>query len=583
MLDMIRLTSVLASALGSACLASACLISAAAACPVAQSAGAPEARAEWGFEWDARAVEHVWNRAGFGIHADEIDQWIEAGPVALVEHLLRQRPLEGQSPIPSYEYDGPRIDPVEYEKRTLDERRAYRAQARKTNRRSMEGLRRTWVRQILAGDDPLRDRMTMFWHGVFTSSYKTVRHAQPIVAQHDTLREHALGSYDGLLRAMLRDVALLRYLDGDKNRKGNPNENLAREVMELFSLGEGNYTEVDVREAARALTGTGIADRFNGGSYRFLRRRHDDGVKTILGEEGRHGPEALATILLDQPACAEYIARSVIEYFEGVESSDERVAKYAQQLRETEYDIGFFVRTLLLDPAFYSDEVIGARIASPIDYLAGTARRLGVDVPPEFVVAAARVIGQDLFEPPNVKGWDEGLAWITTSHFMMRGNIAGALLGVVNGRTMRADAMAFAQDLTGETGESEMDDIDQSMDAPEMSDEMREISRAQLERDELIRLVRLLRGQKYRPKRSLLTQTVHDEGATSDADIVRVIADRLLAIEPPAVTLALLEDRLGAMRDEAGLSAFAKSARGYEPVLRQIAHLVLSLPEAQIH
>lgn len=564
-------------------IAAACLTGSALASPPPQSAEDPEAHHDRGFEWDARAVEHVWNRAGFGIHSSEIDAWVEAGPVALVDHLLQQRPLADQSPIASYEYDGPRIDPVEYEQRTLEERRAYRAQARKQNRRSMEALRRTWVRQILAGDDPLRDRMTMFWHGVFTSSYRTVRHAQPIIAQHDTIRENALESYDALLRAMLRDVALLRYLDNDKNRKGNPNENLAREVMELFSLGEGNYTEADVREAARALTGAGIVDRFNGGSYRFTRRRHDRGIKTILGEEGRHGPQALATILLDQPACAEFIARSILEYFEGVSPEDERVAEYARQLRETEYDIGFFVRTMLLDPAFYSDDVIGARVASPIDYLAGTARRLDVVVPPEFVIAAARVIGQDLFEPPNVKGWDEGLAWITTSNFMMRGNIAGALLGVVDGRSMRADALAFARSLSEDSAADDASMEGEPMGAGAMSDEMRETSRAQLERDELIRLVRLLRGEKYGLDRSLLTRTLRGRGAKTDEEVVRTLAFDLLAVEPPAVTLRMLEDRLGALRDGADLPEFGHSSKGFEPVLRQLAHLVLSLPEAQIH
>lgn len=530
------------------------------------------------FTWDRRAVEHVWNRAGFGIHGDGIDRWVEAGPTALVDHLLAPRPLlspdgVAQELLPSFKFSPTRVDALEYEQRTLDERREYRRVAAAENAAAFRGFRARWIEQIAAGDDPLRDRMCMFWHGVFTSSYTTVRHPSSIIDQHDTLRTGALGSYDALLRAMLRDVALLKYLDGDKNRKGRPNENLAREVMELFSLGEGNYGEDDIREAARALTGAGVVTRYDGGRYRFFPKRHDAGNKTILGVSGQHGPDDLPDILLAQPACARFVAASLIEYLEGVSPADGRVDSYAEMLRATGYDVGFMLRRLLLDPLFYRDEVIGARIASPVDYLMGTAIRLGEEVPPEFVVQAASVLGENLFQPPNVKGWESGLHWMTTARFMLRGNVAGALLGRISSEGLRSDALGFVDEMA-------MDGEMQGMSAKDA----KTMGAEQIRRDELSPLVGILERGRFEPSLSLV-RTVRGDGARTDAEVVRSLTGRLLAIECPAETQRMLEGRLAALRGRVGLEPqqLAQSRSLGEPILRELGHLILSLPEAQLH
>ncbi len=529
-------------------------------------------------QWDRRAVEHVWNRAGFGIHEDEIDRWVEAGPEALVDHLLAPRPLVGpggelQELLPSFEFEPTRIDLLDYEQRSLEQRREFRRIAARENAAAFQGLRTRWIEQIASGDDPLRDRMCMFWHGVFTSSYRTVRHPSPMIEQHNALRAGALGSYDALLRAMLRDVALLQYLDGDKNRKGRPNENLAREVMELFSLGEGNYTEADIGEAARALTGAGVATRFDGGWYRFFAKRHDAGEKSILGVTGHHRPDDLPDILLAQPACARFIASSIIEYLEGAAPTDERTERYAEVLRATGYDVGFMLRQLLLDPAFYRDEIIGARITSPVDYLMGMSVRLGDQLPPNFVVQAASELGEDLFQPPNVKGWESGLHWMTTARFMLRGNIAGAALGLISGEGLRSDALGFVDEMSMEEGMEDMS----SGDAMAMGVE-------QLRRDELAQLVRALESAKYQPSFSFV-RAVRGDGAQTDAEIVESMAASLLAIEPPVETLRMLEGRLFQLRRREGLAAkrLTQSRSLAEPVLRELGHLILSLPEAQLH
>ncbi|MEM8710704.1 MAG: DUF1800 domain-containing protein [Planctomycetota bacterium] len=538
--------------------------------------------------WDARAVEHLWNRAAFGIRTDEIDVWVKKGPEALVDHLLAPRERSPEKSDRRWTYRGPSIDQVEFEQRTIEERREYRTRIRSNYAKEFARLRNHWIGQMLRREDPLRDRMTLFWHGVFTSSYDNVRHPELIGRQHETLRRHALGSYAEMLRSMLRDPALLIYLNNDENRKGKPNENLAREVMELFSLGQGSgYTEIDVQEAARALTGAGLARRREVATYRFSEKQHDAGEKTILGASGPLGPDDLAEILLDQPACATFIARSLIEYLEGVplagESGEARVARYAARLRETNYDLRFFLRALFLDPEFYRDDVVGARIASPVDYLVGLHVRFGGGVPAPFIAEASRELGQDLFRPPNVKGWEEGIAWISTASFMLRGNVAGALVGRIDRKAVRRDSEAFFEDLQEEGAMAEMS-----------AETMEDASRAQARRDAMNRLTKSLSGAKYKPRRSAYKWLREEVGSgASDAAIVAALADRLLAVEPPAETLRMLQGRLESLRLAAGVPAgaatsglLAKSKRATktaEPILAEICHLIFSLPEAQLH
>ncbi|MFT5734769.1 MAG: hypothetical protein ACJAZN_003564 [Planctomycetota bacterium] len=524
--------------------------------------------------WGAREVEHVWNRAGFGIRPGNIGRWVKAGPEALVDHLLAPRPVRGQELSPPYVYRGPRIDPVEYAQRTIDERREYRSAIIKTYALEFARLRADWVRRMVLGEDPLRDRLTLFWHGVFTTSYENVREPDNIARQHQTLRRGALGSYGNLLRSMLRDPAMLSYLNNDQNTKGKPNENLAREVMELFSLGEGSgYTEADVQEAARALTGAGVVRDGEEATYRFRDSQHDDGAKSILGVKGNHGPQDLATILLGRPECAEFIAGSLIEYMEGVYPEPARLAAYAGRLRATDYDTAHFVRTLLLDPAFYRPEVVGARIASPIDYVVGANLRLAGRVPVKFLVESASSLGQDLFQPPNVKGWEEGIAWVSTASFMLRGNVAGAMLGRVHGKALRADTQQLMESMSEDPAMAEMS-----------ADEMMAMGKAQAKRDQMSRLTRILRDAKFKPRKSLY-KWLRDRGDLSDAAIVEALAERLLAIEPPTETLFMLEGRLKSLRkaaDQEAAGFLGRTAKS-EPVLRQLSHLILSLPEAQLH
>ena len=531
---------------------------------------APDAPA---IHWDRRAVQHVWNRAGFGIRSEDVDAWVEAGPEALVRHLTAPRPTAGEGARAPYRYQPLRYTAEEYARATGDARKELRRERSRWLRDQFNAFRAHWIQGMVDGHDPLRDRMTLMWHGVFTSSLDTVKQTSMMIDQHDVIREHALGSYAALLHAMLQDPALLTYLDNDANRKGKPNENLAREVMELFALGEGNYTEADIREAARSLTGAGVKKEHDLAAYRFNPKRHDDGDKTILGVTGPHGPEELAEILLDQPECARFVARTILEYLEGVEASEARVAEYAGCLQETGFDVGYLVERLLLDPRFYRDEVIGARVTSPIDYLVGTTIRLEADLPAAFVAEAAADLGQDLFRPPNVKGWDEGLAWISTSTFMMRGNVAGAMVGVVDIETLRADVTDMMETV------GEMDVME-----PMTGKERRKMERQKANRYEVAGLTSILKRADYEPS-SMAARVVRDARAGTDAEVVALLADRLLAIEPPAETLQMLQLQLREIREkyEVGEEDLPRFRRKNQRVFNELCHLVLSLPEAQLH
>jgi hypothetical protein len=224
---------------------------------------------------------------------------------------------------------------------------------------------------------------------------------------------------------MVKDAAMLGYFDNDTNSKTHPNENFARELMELYSLGVGNYTEVDVREAARTLTGY----QGESGFFVFAEDLHDFGEKTILGQTGEYDGADLVEILLQQNACAMYVSRRLLTWMEGVEPTEVRAEQYAQLLRELEYESAPWLRHLAADPEFFREKVIGTRAQGPIEFLVSVSHRLKVQDRSTFLFFAAAASGQQFYGPPTVKGWDEGAAWISASTLTTRGNCVGLLLG----------------------------------------------------------------------------------------------------------------------------------------------------------
>jgi uncharacterized protein (DUF1800 family) len=298
---------------------------------------------------------------------------------------------------------------------------------------------------MLFGLDPLGERLALLWHNHFATSNLKVNDLGAMLAQNEFFRRHARARFGELLRSVVPDPAMLVWLDADVNRKGQPNENLGRELMELFTLGAGNYSETDVRESARALTGWTVKD----GRFHEDLAQHDGGEKVVLGRRGKWRGDDLLGILLAHPATAGRLAWRLCDAFLAPGAvGPEELKALAGILLENQLDIGRAVGTVLRSRAFFAERNIGGRIIGPAEFVVGAARSLEMFDPSPSTVAladwAAR-LGQDLFYPPNVFGWPGGRAWINPRTAAQRARYAEALVyGAAVGRPAPLDAAALA-------------------------------------------------------------------------------------------------------------------------------------------
>jgi uncharacterized protein (DUF1800 family) len=349
--------------------------------------------------WNLRRVVHLHRRAGFAATWAEIQRDLKDGPAASIDRVLfgKVRAADG--------FDG-----------------AARLLADTAG--EPERLKAWWVYRMVFGPDPLGERLTLMWHNHFATSALKVRDVTAMRRQNELFRDLARAPFGQMLRGAVRDPALLVWLDAPANRKGHPNENLGRELMELFTLGIGHYSEADVKEAARALTGWGA-----GRGYGDDPAAHDGGEKTILGRTGRWRADGLVRLLLDHPATAARLARRLCEEFLGEGAVDAAaVEALAAGLRERDLDIGWAVATVLRSRAFFADANLGTRVLGPVEYVVGAARALEV-TPSTFLLGYwAGQLGQDLFFPPNVGGWPGGRSWITARTMIGRAKYAAALV-----------------------------------------------------------------------------------------------------------------------------------------------------------
>lgn len=292
---------------------------------------------------------------------------------------------------------------------------------------SADRLQGWWLYRMLHTPHPLLERCTLFWHDHFATSSSKVTQFELMFQQNRLLRRHALGKFEPFLQEISRDPAMLIWLDSNKNVKGKPNENYAREIMELFSLGVGNYTEQDIREAARAFTGWGA---FNG-KFEFNARLHDDGKKTVLGQTGNLNGDDVVRILLKQPAAARFLVGKLFGEFisEAERPSEKLLEPLVEQFRKSGYDVRQCLATMLRSNLFFSEHAYRARIKSPVEYVVGMLAAFDADVSTQVVATAMEGMGQALFAPPNVKGWDGGKAWLNTATLLARHNFAAKLLG----------------------------------------------------------------------------------------------------------------------------------------------------------
>jgi hypothetical protein len=288
-------------------------------------------------------------------------------------------------------------------------------------------LQSWWLRTLIENNHPLREKMTLFWHNHFVSSIAKVQNGTAMFNQNRTLRAFALKKFGSMLRATAKDAAMLIYLDSNSNVAGKPNENYAREVMELFSLGVGNYTEKDIQEAARAFTGWHV-DK-NGTDFIFMKDLHDFKPKKVLGLEGNLDGGDVLTVLLEQPCCAKFLVHKMYRYLisETADPPDALIEPLAERYRKSNYDTGDVVKTMLLSRHFFSDHAYHQRIKSPVEFVFGITRALTFgrwQLPEKPLVGILEAMGQTLLAPPNVKGWPGGKAWLNTSTMLARHNFA---------------------------------------------------------------------------------------------------------------------------------------------------------------
>jgi uncharacterized protein (DUF1800 family) len=296
-------------------------------------------------------------------------------------------------------------------------------------------LRRWWLERMMTGPAPLLEKMTLFWHGHFATSVQKVKDAYWMWLQNDTLRHNALGNFATLVKKISRDPAMMIYLDLQQNRKEHPNENWARELMELFTVGIGNYSEQDIRESARAFTGYRIDMTTQ--QFRFAPMQQDRRPKNFMDRTGALNGDEIIDILANKPACAQFIGRKLWRFFVEDEPSPQIVDAIASSIRAHNYEMRPALREIFSSAEFYSDHVMRTQIKSPIQYLIQTSKLLETQLPSPIVAQnAMRQMDQILFAPPNVKGWDGGKAWISTSTLLFRYNFASYL---ING-----DAMSLA-------------------------------------------------------------------------------------------------------------------------------------------
>ncbi len=398
-------------------------------------------------DWTAARAAHLIERAGFGETPDEVSRLAAMSPRQVVDRLVDYERTDNRHLVP-FDESGvwdPGMDPfppsraeavrIAYERgealglKVLPPGTTRRLQpivdkffySLFANGIETQRLGLWWANRMLTTRRPLEEKLTLFWHGHFATGENKVRDYRMMLRQNEMLRARASGTLRELLVGILKDPAMLVYLDNGENVKKHPNENFGRELLELFTMGVGNYTERDVREAARAFTGWSNDVLV----FKFDAARHDDGEKTFLGRTGRFDGEHVIDIILEQPVTAEFIAAKLYRYFVREDISDSVKKDLGRSFRESGYQIKPLLKRIFLSKDFYGPLSYATQIKSPVHLVVSTYRRMGLtEVPtiPDFGRMTAG-LGQSLFEPPNVAGWAGGRTWITPATLLNRGNL----------------------------------------------------------------------------------------------------------------------------------------------------------------
>ena len=381
--------------------------------------------------WDFDTAAHLLVRAGFGGTPTAIQNFRALGPEKAVDSLINA-PVDNYPP-PTWATpdDEDELRAQIQEASTPEEKQMARKLQQEKFNSEMKDLSRWWLTRMVGTPSPLVEKMTLFWHGHFATSGQKVRPAYKMWLQNETFRQNALGNFRTLAKAVSRDPAMMIWLDTVQSKKEHPNENFSREVMELFTLGEGHYTESDVKEAARAFTGYRIYQPEQ--SFRFAARQFDPGLKTFMGKTGPWNGDQILDIIISQPQCAHFIAAKIWRFFANDTPEPKLVDALAGEFRNVHYELRPLMRSIFLSEEFYDPQVRNSQIKSPVQFLAQALRTFPIELPDSNVVEFAfRQMGQVPFFPPNVKGWDGGKSWINTATLTFRYKFAHQLVDGIN-------------------------------------------------------------------------------------------------------------------------------------------------------
>jgi Protein of unknown function (DUF1800) len=574
-------------------------------------------------DWTPERARHLLDRAGFGGPPEEVARLAAMTPEAAVARFIDFKTID-DSHLPPFEHSGiydPSLTPFPPTRpaatRLAAETGAAMGVAAKPAgprrlqpvadrfffwlRASMLETRRVgnwWADRMVATNRPLQEKLALFWHGHFASSEEKVRDYRKMLGQVLLFQQHAAGNFGTLLSAVARDPAMLVYLDAGQNLKGHPNENFGRELMELFTMGVGHYSEQDIREAARAFTGWSDKDL----TFHIDEAQHDGGDKTVLGHTGPLDGQEVLDIILAQPATANFIAGKLYGFLVRDDVSPPFQNQLGDLLRSGHYEIAPFLRTVFLSRDFYSPASVGTHIKGPVELIVSTYRRLGLDATPGMpdFTSASTELGQTLLNPPTVAGWSQGRAWITPGLLLARGNFARAVL--------QPDVIAFtdpnldpyptqvrafsARIRAGEdiTTASKIVDGADGKDAkqPVMASGMATANLLSAHEEfnthyaslkgweEAVRRVKpTLRGA----AQFSLTTLVLEGGARSTADAVDGLVARLLSVPLDSQTR---DAAISFLEAELGTTDLDRAKTYMEEPLRLTAHLIMSTPQYQL-
>ena len=562
-------------------------------------------------EWRGDDAAHLLERVGFGPTQAEIAVLSGLSPKRAVARVIRPKPARQ---LPEFEHSGvfePSLDPFPPSRPAATRAAKQRGEALgidvkpsgnrpvqpivnqffywlRASRLETDRVAYWWANRMLTTNHPLKEKTALFWHGHFAANEDKVRDYRKMLKQLQLFQSSGLGDFRELLINLAQDPAMLAFLDAGVNVKGSPNENFAREIMELFTMGVGNYTEDDVREAARAFTGW----NFSGLEFQLDPTKHDDGKKQILGKSANFDGIAVIDLILEQPVTAEFLATKLYRYFVRDDIRPAYAERLGNLLRQADYNIASYLQTLFLSRDFYHAASRGTRIKPPVELVVSTYRRLGLTrIPgvPDFN-QVTQALGQRLFHPPTVAGWAQGRSWITPSLLFERGNFVLDVVFPDIGFIPPDRYPNYGADIVRVHDRLRLGaDITQATTNAATSGEVAE-SNLLADRDEAFNTrYGTYRGwqmaiERVKPiprhtARLTLAQQVLDANCVTPKDVVKYFEGRFFSIPLEPADRARLA---GYLAQQLGTEDIVAATSYLEEPLRHLVHLLLSLPEYQL-